>query len=242
MAACLGMGMSGLAAACSVIGDYVRPSNFELVQIADAIVVATPEVAVGEDVVRFRVERTVKGAPPARFEVSMAAIGRTMPSSDDLSTSNPEGYAGPCNRMTFGRGGRYLFFLGRAADGSWDQLGFPFSRINEDYRGENAVWMRTVRRYLALQQRLEPMAQLDALRAALARGRDDEGLVLNAAERADIADHLASLSQWKPTAYLLRAFERVERGEAVELRPQAANQEGGDFDEIAALLLGEPPA
>ncbi len=102
--------------------------------------------------------------------------------------------------------------------------------------------MRTVRRYLALQQRLDPMAQLDALRAALARGRDDQDRVLNATERADITDHLASLSQWKPTAYLLEAFQRVERGETVQLRPGAANQEGGDIDEIAALLLGEPPA
>jgi hypothetical protein len=229
------------ARACSVGADYIRPSNFELVQIADAIVVVSAEAAAGEDRVRFRVEQTVKGAPPAQLTLGSAVIG-TPPPSDltNLATSNPEGYQGPCNRMSFVSGARYLLFLAHGANGTWRQVAFPFSRINEDYRGEGTIWMRTVRRYAALQQRLAPMAQLDALAGMQASGRTPDGQVLAPSERTDIADHLSSISQWKPTAWLLRVYERSERGEPVAMRPDSANQEVGPVNDLTALALGEP--
>src|SRR5688572_30804346 len=86
------------AAACSVVSDYVRPSNFELVQIADAIVVATAVEQTGtkdEPGVLFRIDSSIKGAGPASFisGAGAAAIGQVGPSSSaDLSRAHPEAY------------------------------------------------------------------------------------------------------------------------------------------------------
>jgi hypothetical protein len=233
------------ARACSVVDTYVRPSNFELVQLADAIVVARPVRPLKGDFpsVSFAVETAIKGSPPPRFTARMAALGRTLPSDlTDLSASHPEGHMGPCNRMTFKRGGRYLIFLARGKDGSWGQLGYPFSRINEDYRGADNPWTRTVRRYLALQHSLPPMEQLAALRRLLETGQGADGRALSAEERRDAADHLRSISKWKPTAYLIDLYDRIERGEPLPFgtRPDEENGEAGNLDEIAALLLDEP--
>lgn len=242
VAALLGLGWAGAARACSVVSDYVRPSNFELVQIADAIVVATAESASGREAVNFRIDQAVKGATPQRLAIGWATIGTTTPSDlNDLSGSNPEGGMGGCNRMTFARGGRYLLFLAREPDGRWRQLAYPFSRINEDYRGEDTIWMRTVRRYVALQQRLAPMAQIEALAAMQASGRTPDGQTLAPSERTDIADHFSSISEWKPTAWLLRVYEQAERGAAVAMRPESANRERGDVDALTSLALGAAP-
>lgn len=238
------LGVGSDARACSVIESYVRPSNFELVQIADAIVVARAEKQTGGDgfegSVVFQIESSVKGKAPARVTLPFAAIGKTVPSDlADLSGSNPEGYMGPCNRMNFARGARYLLFLEHAKDGEWRQVGYPFSRVNEDYAGEDNAWVRTVRRYLRVQQGQPPMDQLAALGRMAQAGRDDSGAQLSDAERTDIADHLRSISQWKPTRYLLDVYARVERGETVTPRPDEENGEPGNLDEAARALLGE---
>ncbi len=244
-AALIGMAFAAPALACSVTPGYIRPSNFELVQIADAIVVATPEGPAGagrENGLTFRVVTAIKGTPPARVTLGMANLGRTTPSDlADLSGSHPEGYAGPCNRTSFARGGRYLLFLEQAADGTWYQAGYPFSRVNEDYAGEDNVWMRAVRRYLLLQRDLAPMEQIAALTRMAETGRDRDGGTLAAAERADISEHLSAISPWKPTAWLLELHARLERGEPLPFgsRPDAANGEGGDADRLASFALGE---
>jgi hypothetical protein len=245
LAALLLAARAATAEACSLAGDYVRPSNFELVQIADAIVIARPERRIGrgdDSRLVFRVEAAVKGAPPERIALDVE-LGRTQPSDlENLSESHPEGHSGPCDRTTFSRQGRYLLFLERAPDGSWRQLGHAFSRISEDYGGEDNGWMRSVRRYLRLQQTLAPMDQIAALRMMAETGRDT-GRPLSAGERADIADHLGSISQWKPTLFLLDVYDRVSRDErlAFEPRPDAANGEGGEVDRLLSLATGEAP-
>jgi hypothetical protein len=234
------------ARACSLTGDYVRPSNFELVQIADAITVATPESAVGGGAFRqlsLRTGAKVKGTPPERVRLFMGGLGNTIPSDlTDLSRSHPEGHAGPCNRTTFARGGRYLLFLEHGPDGEWKLLDYPFSRVNEDYAGENNSWMRAVRRYHRLQQSLAPMDQLKALARMAETGRDTHGGTLSPGERADIVDHLRSISPWKPTAHLLDLYERIERGQPLPFgtRPHADNGEAGNIDAVVAAALGEP--
>lgn len=239
--------VGGSAQACSVIDTYVRPSNFELVQLADAIVVATAEAETGtgspfETTVRFRVNSTLKGQTPAIVDYS-GTLGNPAPSDlTDLSASHWEGHAGPCNRMTFARGGRYLLFLARNDHGEWGTLGFPFSRINEDYSGEDNPWMRAVRRYLAVQQDAAPTEQIDALRGMLESGRGREGEPLSESELADIRDHLSSLSPYKPTAFLLDALARLERREMPEfgVRSFAANRENSGAEAAASMLLDEP--
>jgi hypothetical protein len=234
------------AGACSVSSDYVRPSNFELVQIADAVVIATAAAQTGtkdDPAVLFRVETSVKGTGPASFTSGSAAIGEVGPSSSaDLFTAHPQAYQGPCVRVTFRRGGRYLLFLEKAEDGSWRQLGFPFARVNEDYAGEEDEWIRLVRFYARLQARLRPMEQLAALKAMLETKRDPDGAALSPAALADIRAHLSLPSPWKPTPYLLAAWRQIERGQVPEfgLRSPVVS-EGGPVEALTDLVTGRPP-
>lgn len=232
--------------ACSLLDDFIGPSNFELVQMADAIVVAVAERrARGEDgfpQIQFRTESVLKGSPPRRFS-SEGGFGRVGPSdNEDLSSTHPDASSGACNRGTFARGGRYLIFLERGSDGRWTEHGMPFSRVNEDYSGETDNWIRSVRRYLDLQRRLPPMEQLAALTRMAQTGRDGDGRRLRAGERADIVAHLGWISPWKPTPWLVDVCERVERGEPLPFAsPARTDNIEEPYDRAAAELLGEQP-
>jgi hypothetical protein len=194
--------------------------------------------------VEFRVQGAVKGSPPRQLRIDDTQIGTIRPSDlVDLSQSHHESGNGMCNRYTFERGGRYLLFLDRAEDGSWGQLGYAYSRINEDYAGENNPWMRAVRRYLRLQDTLGPMEQLAALRQMLETGRDLNGRSrLGRTERADIAAHLGSVSPWKPTPMLVDFYERLERGEPLPA-PLVSTDRGDDrLTVLRRLAAGDHPS
>ncbi len=233
--------------ACSVGEGFIGASNFELVQMASAIVVAVAERQTsGRDVipqVQFRTETVLKGSPPRRFYSFIGGLGRPGPSdNEDLSYPHPDASSGACNRHTFARGGRYLIFLQRDSDGYWAVLGMPFSRVSEDYSGETDNWIRSVRRYLDLQRRLSSIEQLAALTRMAETGQDGDGRPLRAGERADIVAHLGWISPWKPTPWLVDLYERLERGEPLPFAPPARpdNLEEG-YDRAAAELLGEQP-
>jgi hypothetical protein len=179
--------------ACSVADTYVRPTNFELVRLADAIIVATPIALVGHNVIRFRVEQVVKGTPPGEVVLGWLSMAPGTPSNlDDLSRAHPDAYRGACRRGRFAPGERYLLFIGgRGGEDSWYLLEQPFSRVSEDYRGEDTAWQRTVRRYVTLQRDLAPAAQREALRAMATSGRAADGSALTDPELADARDQLS---------------------------------------------------
>jgi len=234
--------LAGPAEACSPVGGYIRPSNFELAQIADAIVIASPiseqqpkgpNASPWGGIVTFQVREALKGDLSGEIQVGGLLLGRTVPSPpNDIRFSHPEGHHGPCNRMTLARGGSYLLFLQRAGD-HYATLGYPFSRVSEDYAGPDSPWSRTVRAYLEIQRADPPMAQLErleALRTTLlaARTRGD------AIRADDITDHLGSISPWKPTAFLLDAWDRETGG-----RPPRypARQEDLDAEQSGAAAM-----
>ncbi|HYD89250.1 MAG TPA: hypothetical protein VEA80_17360 [Vitreimonas sp.] len=239
---------SHAAQACSVTADYVAPSNFELVQIADAIVVATPQrrsVSWNDDdgpSVRFRVQQALKGETPRDLTLPGTTIGQVeLGDANRLIGAHPDAHAGMCIRQTFRRGQPVLLFLARDAQGQWRQLGFPFARVNEDYFGPDALWPRTVRQYLAIQSEYEPMQELAALERLL------EGELANPQteeerERArDILSHLMSRSEWKPTQYLIESYEGLERGETPRyaFRSRAADQEQSAAQALASLVFAD---
>jgi hypothetical protein len=248
-ALCLLMMPWAQAQGCSLVEDYVGPSNFELVQISDAIVVATAlakrrDREEDESFIRFDVGEKVKGVAPPRVETE-GGFGHPRPSDqNDIASSHPEGQKGPCNRMTFRRGGHYLLFLEKDEDGRLRELDYPFSRINEDYAGEDTVWMRTVRRYLRIQATAAPMEQIAILERLAESGRGLAGERLKPVEIRDIRSHLGSLSPWKPTAYLLAAHAALERGKmpAHVGRSSAAGREPSELDATTGLVFGEPAA
>jgi len=244
LAAFLLLGAPTIAAACSVVDTYVRPSNFELVQIADLIVVAKPLRGVGrnnaspfEARTRFRVDRVLKGQAPAEIEVTGLGLGRIRPSDPtSIAYSHPQGHAGPCNRITVSRDATYILFLDRRGQG-YSTLGYPFSRVSEDYAGEDALWTRTVRAYLRLQAEQTPMealASLEAMRTAILA--NPNRTPADAALADDIEQHLGSVPPWKPTEYLLAPLADLKAGRPTRYRPRDAGLEG---EQSAAGPLAE---
>lgn len=234
--------------ACSVRPHYVRPSNYELAQIADAVVIATPisEMRKEDDPfgskVRVRVDQVLKGQVPAELDVEGMRLGRTRPSDpDSIVYSHPEGHAGPCNRVTLAKGAAYLLFLGKRGE-VYAPLGYPFSRVSEDYAGEDTLWTRTVRTYLRLQTTETPtqqLATLEAMRTAILA--DPEATPADKALAEDIDQHLGSVSPWKPTAYLLAAYEDLKAGRKPRYRSRDPGLDGeqSGIDEAVGALLGD---
>ncbi|AAK22785.1 hypothetical protein EIB18_04300 [Caulobacter vibrioides] len=258
MAATLALGVPVAALGCSPVQGYVRPSNFELVQIADAIVVAEAigvRNASDEDFFKrkvvFRVAQPLKGEAGNEIEVSSLSVGKTQPSDpDEILEPHPEAYRGACNRITVAKGGTYVLFLRKVED-SYASLGYPFSRINEDYAGEASPWMLTIRTYLRLQNSEQPMAQLATLERMqaelLAKTTPTRG---EQAQAMDIAMHLGAPSPWKPTAYLLAAYDDVKAGRPPRYKPRpstydAERSEAAAFTDLimenAGLDSGKPP-
>ncbi len=240
--------LSQAATACSVTADYVVPSNFELVQIADAIVVATPLRQTGSwdesagPSVRFRVQEALKGETPLELMLPETTLGQVaLGDPNRLIGAHPDAHSGGCIRRTFRRGQPAVLFLARDAGGQWRQLGFPFARVSEDHFGSDALWPHTVRTYLAIQSEYGPMEQLAALERIM---QDELANPQTEAQRErarDILSHLMSRSQWKPTQYLIDTYEVLERGETPRFafRPREADQEQSAAQALTLALFGE---
>lgn len=238
------------AGACSVGEGFVRSSSYELVEQADAVVVAVADsqTSGSEDWdtgVTFRIEQAFKGQPPAVIIMGNARLGRTTPSDpNDLTVPHPETMAGACSRYTFQRGGRYVLFL-RKGDGGNQPVGWyamqpTFWRGAEDYAGPASAWARALTLYIQIQgEQPDRMAAMDALAGRLPLL---EATGASAADRQialDIRDHLSSLSPNKPTPYLVRAYEALERGESPRfpMRSPEADREGGMAEALTDLIF-----
>lgn len=245
-------GVAVAAQACSVTGDFVRSSTYEMVEQSDAVAVVTaldqlpPE---GEDAhasrVRFRIDFALKGTPPAEFVSDWAHIGEPVPSDPtDISSANPEGFMGPCVRMTFAKGGQYVVFLEVSDDPDrpgWQMARHIFWRDAEDYNGPDSLWVEVLKFYIDLQAAYPGrMEALEALAAQLPRLERPEAGLRERALAADARDHLSSLSPWKPTAYLIEAYEALERGDVPRfgIRGLEANREGGEAEALTDAFFG----
>lgn len=255
--AVLAWGVAVAAQACSVTEDFVRSSTYEMVEQADAVAVVTaidqlpPE---GEDEhisrVRFRIDFALKGAPPAEFVSDWAHIGEPFRSDPaDISSANPEGFMGPCVRMTFAKGGQYVVFLELSDDPErpgWQMARHIFWRDAEDYDGPDSLWVEVLKFYVDLQAaHPDRMEALEALAAHLPRLESPGAGPRERALAADVRDHLSSLSPWKPTAYLIEAYEALERGAVPRfgVRGLDANREGGEAEALTDAFFGiERPA
>jgi hypothetical protein len=207
--------ISGAAGACSPQPGYVRPSNFELVQLTPVIAIGTAVREMGNSSlpgVEFKIESSLKGEAPQTIVLPAARFGDVPPSNSAmLPEPHPHAMHGMCNRITYHAGGRYLLFLDRSVEGSWHEPFYPFSRVNEDYAGEDDAWTRAVRRYLRLQTR-KPGEALKALNRMVETGVDPAVGPLSKSELADIKAHLSLPSPFKSTAYLLEMWRVMDSG------------------------------
>lgn len=217
-------GFAGLAAwlalswpahACSTLESYVPPSGFELVEMADAIVIATAIDGTKVDYnqeshVRFRVDSVLKGAPPEQFDSE--GYGLVDPKNKD----DQEFYGGMCGRSGFTRGHTYVLALSKTPDGDgWREASYLFAGSSQDYAGRNDPWVRTIRDFLDIQKRFAPREQYEELKRLAERlGKPRQSDAIKP-EIGQIREHLGTRSEFKPTWYLVETYEQLERGETL---------------------------
>lgn len=187
--------------ACSP-GPMVSFTNFELVETFDLIVVAT---AIKEEplsplykVVVFRVDQAIKGNPPKEvFHEEAYLANPQLGDPNELDRPHPDAYIGSCIRNSYRKDGQYVLFLMKSGDGKhkgeYTIPFIPFARLNEDYFGENSLWIKTIRYYLEVQKNQDPKAQLGVLQARHEALTAKEMTIEERLLAADIADHLCSV-------------------------------------------------
>ncbi|MBL9069077.1 MAG: hypothetical protein JNM03_03720 [Sphingopyxis sp.] len=167
------------AAACSVASGYRVPTNLELVEGADLILLgkvtsgdfapdSTPQQMIAVEPIA--VLKGDRPAAPIALAASIAPGDDAILSNPyELNEAHPQSFAGACTRTMFPDGSRVLFFL-RRQGGEWHEAGGPFSRWAEDVMTDDAPWLQLVRFYADVAAR--PAA--DRTAALIAR-RDELG-------------------------------------------------------------------
>ncbi len=167
------------ALACSVAPDYRVPTNMELVEGADLVLLGTVTAgdfdpdSMPEQMIAVEPVAALKGAmpnAPVALPAMIAADSDIQLSNPyELKEAHPQSLAGACVRYVFPRGSRVLFFLDRQ-DGAWRAAGGPFSRWAEDVLTDDAPWLQAVRFYIEVARLPE-----EDRAAALTARRDELG-------------------------------------------------------------------
>jgi hypothetical protein len=182
---------AGSAHACEPVRGYRIPTNIELVQDADVIVLArvvsgpAPGAAVGVpwsgpgQVLLDPIE-PLKGSPAGKalrlFGTTVERNGRPVKAAPTpLTEAHPSAYEGACVRVKYSPGTLVVAMFKRSPQGL-RELSFPFARETEDVAGPNATWVRAVRYYVAASQggRTAQRRAFTRLKAKLAADGDSQ--------------------------------------------------------------------
>ena len=181
--------MCSNAQACSVQRQYRVPNSLELVEQADAIVLARvidngPSTSdtfarMGGHEARLVPFQTLKGDRPVRaisfpdavLELPSAKLHVTPSDPRNLVDANLDSFSGGCNRYAFKKGMIVVAFLKR--DGK-DFVPFapPFSRALEDVPSPNALWVKAVRLYVRIAAKPKSMRRQEMRRLRVRLGYD----------------------------------------------------------------------
>lgn len=156
------------AQACSVSGSYRVPTTLQLVEQADAIVLARvvdggpiafePAARLGVRSARLVPFAAIKGDYAGRrivFDYAALEMPSELATPSDprnLIDANPDAFRGSCNRYVFKPNMIVVAFLKK--DGK-DLVPYApaFSRALEDVPNEDALWVKAVRMYVAIAQK-----------------------------------------------------------------------------------------
>ena len=103
------------ALACSILGTFIRPSNYEMVRSTQAIVLAK---AVKESQQKHYVDFKILSVLKGKLTEKVISIGghtayRGKSASGDFSAVRPGAMAGVCNARDYKLGANFLLFLSR---------------------------------------------------------------------------------------------------------------------------------
>jgi hypothetical protein len=201
---------------------YARPSNYELVKQADAIVLARAasfqkqqDLADGKStgIFKFEVLERIKGD----FNEPVLSIQgdndvQSWGKPDDLSYTKPD--RGPCNPTDYQLDGDYVLFL-ENWKGIWIVGGPPFSRINVLVEGSNAPWTQAVRQYARIAKINDYEAEKVALHDLRSRALTNDVDCPNALVQ-DIDAHFKKPTPAKSFSDLWTLFEETGDQETKE--------------------------
>ena len=210
------------AYACSVVGEHIFPTNFEQVQLADAIVIARLHTLENGNT-GFELIEVLKGpkGPKALYEITPRLSDKFPSHPYSLQTENSSGGGGGCGRGAYAEGKLHLLFYSKrqAADG-YVQSVTIYGRDSEDIESMDAFWLKVVRKYLHIQAHYTPMQQLDQLRKLRRDLLDDTISPQHVSWIMDIENHLVSPTPYKPMKFLLEMHKSLRRiGDWPDLAP-----------------------
>lgn len=197
------------ARACSVTATFMPPTNVELVAKAPRILVATAVGAAGLEAVELKVTKVLKGSGVAvgdtvRVRGSLMRY-RGASKRGDFSRARPGAYAGSCTAWDYAVKKSYILFLDQYG-GSWDTVGTPFARVNEE---ADPIWLRAVEEYIRVGAIADGKKRRAALEALVARGKAKKVSADDRAIAADVDLHLRTPSPHKSFLDLQRMLEKT---------------------------------
>ncbi|AQR73093.1 hypothetical protein [Sphingomonas sp. LM7] len=193
------------ATACSVVPGYRVPSNYELVEKADLVVLARvvsgPALEAlkdgdwGKAQIRLEPIRAIKGTLPAG-PLSVAGYtsvaGQPAPRfPTPLHIAHPSAFMGACVRQQYAVGALVVAVFKRTGK-QLHQEGSPFARSVEDVEGLQGTWVRAADSYArigALPAKERPAA-LEAEAKRLLALSDDNAAPAIAADMLETRDRL----------------------------------------------------
>lgn len=204
------------ALACSVGGGYLAPSNYDLVQAADAIVLAEAtafrQTQSGGDpfgaAFTFRILEVLKGDfKDTTLQVPGFDQYQGGRLEGDFLQARPGAYSGACVAYDYQLGKKFVLFLDRNQSGVWVVSGPPFTRINEEVSGAEAAWVVAVRHYArigALRNYESEKNALKSLDESARRGEDPRNFPRELI--ADLEKHFKTPSPSKSYADLMAMY------------------------------------
>ena len=165
------------ALACSVQAKYRVPTNVELLNEADLVVLALVQTGPrtvaeawtlnDEPRVVLMPVKALKGVAPKELRVLGILTDeggrpyRAIPTT--LNQVHPTTMEGMCIRQGYSQGAMVLAMFRRTRNG-YMQLNDPFARAVEDVKGPTALWPRAASLYLQILSIKDPKAQRSAFR------------------------------------------------------------------------------
>lgn len=196
---------------CTVEPGYRRPSNFELIQRADLVVLAQveSETQASRDDWRapniwLRPIRAIKGTLPRMplgvsggFSFDQRPVAPHPTSLDEV---HPSALWGACIRQAYAKGTLVVATFVLQPDGQYRQITAPFARAVEDVESEDGLWVRAATLYASLAGSMpaELAARLEVEASRLEAIKDDPAATAIA---ADLRFQFAILARGTPPGW-----------------------------------------
>ncbi len=153
--------------ACSLMGSYKTPSGFELVQLADSIIVAkilgqsSANRKSNRQKIKIEIQEVLKGPRPAKVHLS-GYVGLDNSSPEYIIVGSVFGGAS-CSRRGYKEGNSVIIFLGKDNESDiYKNFGFPFARNVEDIQSKQSPWYIAVKKFISIQSKFSKIEQLTA--------------------------------------------------------------------------------